>query len=301
MGIRVVPRITMELFQYEEGDYHGAVDIIPFLFALGINTASNQMDNKLRPFSGDLVSGADNTYIIGSSHIAFFCLHRHKERVSLSGISLQLTKTQCYITAEKRPPKYHIIQEHIAEGKDITHANCTNDLRGITVYGIPIGTTAFTSNYLEKETERTKYNIVATCNQMDPTQITAPELPGPSPPPDPIRRHMPMLLNGPPKFGVYRWPRVIHPPMMDLRMEEGISLPGQLCVNHMKEWLGPNSVMNSPAVNPWDALLTQSTASPIMREVLLSWNALQDEVYNLSLDDDLEKDKLRFLQHPLQS
>ena len=51
---------------------------------------------------------------------------------------------------------------HIDKGKDIAHTKGTNNIRGITVYGIPIGTTAFPSGYLEKEVKRIKDKIVTT-------------------------------------------------------------------------------------------------------------------------------------------
>jgi len=47
------------------------------------------------------------------------------------------------------------------------------------------------------------------------------------------------------------------------------------------------------------SILTHSTTSPIMPALLLSWNSLQDEAWNLSFDDDLGKDKIQLLHHPL--
>ena len=91
VDLGVGPHMTRAPFQCKEGEQQGVVESMPF-FTLGINTANNQTNDKLRPFGGALVSEADDTYIIGPPHIAFTCLHRHKERVSLSGLSLQLTK-----------------------------------------------------------------------------------------------------------------------------------------------------------------------------------------------------------------
>jgi len=58
--------------------------------------------------------------------------------------------------------------------------------------------------------------------------------------------------------------------LKDRRTEERISLPGQLCTNRMKEWLDHNSFMNTPAVNPWDTILTHTTTSLIIRTLLYS-------------------------------
>jgi len=49
------------------------------------------------------------------------------------------------------------------------------------------------------------------------------------------------------------------------------------------------------------SILTHSTTSPIMPALLLSWNSLQDEAWSLSFDDDLGKDKIQLLHHPLQN
>ena len=75
-------------------------------------------------------------------------------------------------------PKYHIVHGHIAKGKAFAHEEETNDLRGITVYGMKIGTTAFTANYLRIELVRIEDNISTTGKRMNPTQITVPKFPG---------------------------------------------------------------------------------------------------------------------------
>ena len=140
--------MTRDPFQCEEEEQQEAVESTIFRFTLDIDTVSNQINDELGPFSGALVSGSDVIYIIGPPHISFSFLHRHKELVSLSSLSLQLIKTKYYIATEHRSPKYHIIQGHIAKGENINRDEGANNLRGIKVYGIPIGTTPFTSDYL---------------------------------------------------------------------------------------------------------------------------------------------------------
>jgi len=86
---------------------------------------------------------------------------------------------------------------------------------------------------------------------------------------------------------------------MDYWTEEEISLPGRLYTGRAKDCLVHNLFMCTPAVNPWDTLLTHSTTSLITRTLLLSWNSLQDEACNTSVDDDAGEDKLRLLHPPI--
>lgn len=91
--------MTRTLFKCEEGEQQGAVEIMP-LFALGIDTANNLTNDNIIPFGEALVSRVDDTYIIGPPQILFAYLHRHKDQFARLGLSLQLTKTKCYIAGE---------------------------------------------------------------------------------------------------------------------------------------------------------------------------------------------------------
>ena len=146
------------------------------LFTLGIDTANNETNNELREHDGALISGADDTYIIGPPEIAFTCLQRHKERVAKSGLELQLTKTKAYIHASHRNQEYHLSRAGIDEG----HTIDMNGVKsyGINVYGIPVGSDKYIKAILEKQATRIEKSIDTTKTKMDPEQIIAPELPG---------------------------------------------------------------------------------------------------------------------------
>ena len=108
------------------------------LFTLGIDDANNETNNELRANDGGaLISGADDTYIIGPPDIAFACLRRHIERVAKAGLQLQMSKTKAYIHPAHRNTSYHTHRAGIEEG----HAIDVTGVRsyGLKVYGIPVG------------------------------------------------------------------------------------------------------------------------------------------------------------------
>ena len=85
----------------EEGAQQGAVESMQ-LFTLGIDEANNETNEELKEVGGALMSGADDTYIIGPPEVAFRCLRKHKERLKKSGLELQLSKTKCYMKESRK-------------------------------------------------------------------------------------------------------------------------------------------------------------------------------------------------------
>ena len=118
-------------FYSEEGEQQGAVESMP-LFTLSLIKPNNETNAELREHGGDLITGADDTYLIGPPEIVFPCLRRHKERVAKVGLNLQITKTKCHINAAHRSTAYHEHRGDIAEGY-ITNTNGQKCM-GITVW-----------------------------------------------------------------------------------------------------------------------------------------------------------------------
>ena len=62
VGLGAGTRMTMTPFQREEGEQHGAIEIIP-LFTICINAANNPTNKELRFFGVSLVFSDNDTYI----------------------------------------------------------------------------------------------------------------------------------------------------------------------------------------------------------------------------------------------
>ena len=98
--LEVEKNIVTAPFKCEEGEQQGAVESMP-IFTFGIDDANIITNEELREHGGCLMSGADDTYIIGPSEIAFKCLKEHKKRLEEAGLELQTTKTKCYKKNQK--------------------------------------------------------------------------------------------------------------------------------------------------------------------------------------------------------
>ena len=80
-------------FTCEEGELQGAVETMP-LFTFSIDEANSITNNELREHGGALVSGVDDTYLIGPPKVVVDCMLAHRERLSrIAGLKLNLGKT----------------------------------------------------------------------------------------------------------------------------------------------------------------------------------------------------------------
>ena len=87
-------------FNCEEGDKQGSVESMP-LFTFIIDDTNNLTNGDLRIRRGVLVSGANDAYLLGPPYAVSPLIEHHKERVSLSGLNLNVNKTKCYIHVQK--------------------------------------------------------------------------------------------------------------------------------------------------------------------------------------------------------
>ena len=67
------------------------------LLTLSIDDAKHTTNEILRAFGGALVSGEEDTRLIGTPGVLVECVKRHKERLVDSGLKLQIPRTKCYI------------------------------------------------------------------------------------------------------------------------------------------------------------------------------------------------------------
>ena len=162
-------------FTFSEGGHQGIIESIP-LFIFGIDNAENLTNTELHEHGGALLSGADDTYIIGPHAIAFRCVKKHKERVATSGLNLQLKKAKCYIKDEYNTVPYHAARDKIQEGFVFTGLG--RKVYGFNCYGVPIGSSPYVKEILHQRADRIIKTVSDTGTTMNPTQFLNPEIPG---------------------------------------------------------------------------------------------------------------------------
>ena len=126
----------------------------------------------MRKAGGALISSVDDTYIITPPEVAFRCLHNHVARVTKIGLSLQLTKTKCYIHKDHRAPEYNEFRGAIKEG--FVQQEGERKAYGLKIYGIPIGDKRYVKITLKSEATRISNHIIEITKRMNPQQIIAP-------------------------------------------------------------------------------------------------------------------------------
>ena len=92
--------------------------------------------------------------------VAFRCLRKHKERLKKSGLELQLNKTKCYMKESRKNQAYHEAKGNIEEGSIKDDEG--NILKGLRVYGIPIGSEEYVRQFLKEEATRICKDISST-------------------------------------------------------------------------------------------------------------------------------------------
>jgi len=70
-------------------------------FCIGIKQANKIAYVSLQEKGGGVLSGADDTYILGSPEIAFLEVKLHEERLASIGLKLNYSKMKCYIKETK--------------------------------------------------------------------------------------------------------------------------------------------------------------------------------------------------------
>ncbi len=87
-------------------------------FCIGINQANISTHDSLQEKSGAILSGADDTYILGPPQIAFPEVKLHEERLVSIGLELNYSKMTCYIKESKKFEMYHELREAENSRKD---------------------------------------------------------------------------------------------------------------------------------------------------------------------------------------
>lgn len=122
------------------------------LFTLSTDDANVETNGELRKHGGEIFAGSYDIYIIGPSAIAFECLHKHTERLALTGLKLNVAKTKAYIHRDFRNISYHGHRGDIPEGYAMD-ANGVKAYR-LKVYEVSVGSTRYVKTIIEQQASR---------------------------------------------------------------------------------------------------------------------------------------------------
>ena len=104
------PFMKAATYQMDEGVKQGDMEAMPN-FCIGINQANKFTHDSLQEKGGVILSGADDTYILGPPQIAFPEVKLHEERLASIGLKLNYSKMKCYIKESKKSEMYHLLRE----------------------------------------------------------------------------------------------------------------------------------------------------------------------------------------------
>ena len=123
-------------------------------FCIGINQANKSTHDSLQEKGGVILSGADDTYILGPPQIAFPEVKLHEERLASIGLKLNCSKMKCYIKESKEFEIYHELREAANIPEGFTEGEDGTTLFGRRAYGVPIGSEVFVTEWLKTKGER---------------------------------------------------------------------------------------------------------------------------------------------------
>jgi len=152
------PNMTKARFAAMEGEKQGDMEAM-LNFCLGINKSNKLTLESIRQKGGWLLTGADDTYILGPPDVPFKEVKLHEERLKLIGLELNYSKMKCFINEEHRNETYHQAKEAtgIAEG-NVEDEN-GEAFYGVKAYGVPIGTKEYISHWLELKSKKMISNL----------------------------------------------------------------------------------------------------------------------------------------------
>ena len=174
VGLGSGTRMVDAEFKSSEGVQQGATESSA-LFCIGLDKANRITNQELREKGGFLVSGMDDTYLVGPPDEVFAAVHRHKTRLADLGLVLAVHKSKCYLAAEQKDEIFHRQRGDIEEG----YVEDSQGVRrfGLRVYGVPIGEDDFISSFLEDRIERFKEDFGEISRKLNPRASSAPEIP----------------------------------------------------------------------------------------------------------------------------
>ena len=86
-GLGYGPFMKAASYQMDEGVKQGDMEAMPN-FCIGINQTNKSTHDSLQEKGGVILSGADDTYILGPPQIAFPEVKLHEERLASIGLKL---------------------------------------------------------------------------------------------------------------------------------------------------------------------------------------------------------------------
>jgi len=109
-------------YQMDEGVKQGDMEAMSN-FCIGINQANKSTHDSLQEKGAIILSGADDTYILGPPEIAFPEVKLHEERLALIGLKLNYSKMKCYIKESKKSEIYRVVDYVLVnrEGRLVTY------------------------------------------------------------------------------------------------------------------------------------------------------------------------------------
>ena len=175
VGLGSSERMITAGFMSDEGEQQGSVES-SVSFCITVDPVNRATNDDLGVNGGFLLAGIDDTYLLGLPEHVFPTAMVHKTRLSTIGLTLNLSKTKCYIAEEYRTLRFHDLRGEIAEGFNIDATTGVRS-RGFCAYGVPIGEDSFIATFLSNKGDKTSSDIRLVGERMNPQVITSPELP----------------------------------------------------------------------------------------------------------------------------
>ena len=126
---------------------------------------------------GVILSGADDTYILGPPQIAFPELKLHQERLASIGLKLNYSKMKCFIKESKTSEMYHDLREAANIPEGFIEGEDEARLFGLRAHGVPIRSKFFVTEWLKTKGKRIRSNLLEIGNLPDPTRIASRDIP----------------------------------------------------------------------------------------------------------------------------
>jgi hypothetical protein len=159
--------LTNTPFRIDEGVQHKAIESSWF-FAIACNKAIQNLNNRLAPFRGGVLTIIDDNYIIGPKEEMFEACKGFATDLTDVGLKFQPGKLACYIAGEICTTEWDSLRGDIPNGLiNDAHRNVTFAL---AVCNVPVGSKAFVKAYLaQKGTHtRSRFNVIE--RLLDPGQ-----------------------------------------------------------------------------------------------------------------------------------
>ena len=176
IGLGYGPFMKAATYQMDEGVKQGDMEAMPN-FCIGINQANKSTHDSLQEKGGVILSGADDTYILGPPQIAFPEVKLHEERLASIGLKLNYSKMKCYIKESKKSEIYHELREAANIPEGFIEGEDGTTLFGLRAYGVPIGSEIFVTEWLKTKGERIRSNLLEIGNLLDPNRIASRDIP----------------------------------------------------------------------------------------------------------------------------